>query len=63
MGMESSLDNSVEEVEEDIIERGLDEVVVVETRATCVEGDVSLNRKEVFSDEMLEVCEMGFKAN
>ena len=33
LGSDSSLDNSIEEVEEDPIDRGLDEGVVVETGA------------------------------
>ena len=63
LGSDSSLHNSVEDVEEDPIDRGLDEGVVVETGTTGIEDDVSLDRKEMFSDKMLKVLEMSFKAN
>ena len=63
LGSDSSLDNSVEEAEEDPIDRGLDEVVAVEARTMGIEDDVSLDKEEVFSDKMLKVLEMGFEAN
>ena len=41
----------------------MDEVAVIKTGTAGVEDDVSLNRKEVFSDEVLKVFEMSFKVN
>ena len=63
LGSNSSLDNSIEEVEKDPIDRGLNKVVVVETGTTRIEDNVLLDRKEVFGDKMLEVFEMSFKTN
>ena len=63
LGSESLLDNSMKDVDEDPIDGGLDEVIVVETGTTGFQDDVLLNRKEVFSNEMLKVCEMSFEAN
>ena len=63
LGSDSLLDNSIEEVEEDPIDRGLDEGVVVETGAARGCDDVSLNREEVFGVKMLQIFEMSLKAN
>ena len=43
--------------------RGLDEVAVVEAGTAGMEGDMALNGKEVFSNEMLKIFKMSFKAN
>ena len=63
LGSDSSLDNSVEEVEEDPINRRLDKSVVVEAGTMGIRNDMPLNRKEMFSVKMLEIFEMSFKAN
>ena len=63
LASDSLLDNSIEEVEEEPINRGLDKGVVVETGAARSCDDVSLNREEVFGVEMLKILEMSFKAN
>ena len=63
LGKDSSLDNRVEEVEEDFINVGLDKGVVRETGAVGICNDVSLNEKEVLGVEMLKIFEMNLKAN
>ena len=60
---EPLLDNSVKDVDEDPINGGLDEGVVVETGTTGFQDNVLLNGKEMFSNEVLKILEMSFEEN
>ena len=63
MDKDSSLDNRVEEQEEEVIDRGLDEGGVVKTGAARSGDDVLLNGTKMFSVKMLKILEMGFEAD